>query len=1153
MIIRKFFSFFILIFSIITYAQNSNPNAVDLFYSTKINTSINLDLIAVDLNFDDNITYTIVSNPSNGTASLSGNKVTYTPSTNYIGTDTFTYKANDGTADSDTKTVSIKVFKQYKTSFELLHTFKGEAAEDGYGRSVAMSDDNNTIAIGAFRNDGGGSNSGHVRVFRKSNGAWLQMGNDIDGESAGDYSGVSVDLSGDGSVLAVGAYLNDGNGANVGHVRIYKWNGSSWVQRGSDIDGGSSGDEQFGWTVALSADGNIFAAGAWKADYVGRTNNGIVRVYSWDGSSWSQIGSPLAETTSEDLYGTHLSFSRDGKKIAIGVPGLDNDNGDDAGGVQTREWVTSEGAYSFNGSRQVYGPAGSGLSSNSFSNDGKIVAVGGNNYDSEKGIARVYQRDADNQWVQLGSDLTGDSAGDHFALVSISGDGKILAVGGDLNDTGGTDAGHIKLYNYTNNQWSQIGSTISGDSSGDQLGFNPLVSRDGTLVIVPVINDDTTNGDDSGSVRLYNLIDSSNSKPVATAQTVTATEQTAKEITLAGTDADGETLTYSIVDSPSNGTVTLDGNTATYTSTSDTATSDSFTFKVNDGYEDSDAATVTINITAVNDKPVATAQTVTATEQTLKSIVLDGTDADGDDITRIVSSLPSNGTLHDDNGTLITSDDLPYTTAGTNVNYTSTSDSATSDSFTFKVNDGTVDSDAATVTINITGVNDAPSATAQTVTLEEQTAKTITLAGTDPDGDTLTYIVASLPLEGTLTDNGTAITSADLPKTTGTDVVYTSTSYTASSDSFTFKVNDGTVDSLEEGRVKQDLMNLQDLESYLRAKSPEELLIAYSDARPKKGGMTRAFNDGYVIRKEGIYETFVNNKLPRVPIMFGTTRYETKLFNMRNPDFVKWGEGEGFIARTLSQFGIDQLPLEILRPDYYNAINQYASDSWKERAVDSPSRDLINTGYKSTFAYRFDWDELPNVLGMDFAELIGSAHAMELLFLFPAGLENIIVKNLVIEDQESVTKLSDQMMSYWAEFAYSGSPGRGRSNELPEWNAWSDQGKYMILDSELDQGLIMSNDEITKSSIVSNLEKDTYGFSKMSLVGIKGEEGTLFTVIILQNNEYKLLEYGDHIETSNAVFVLYGTKNSTVSFINISDKKRYVLTIIGAEKSVTDE
>ena len=177
------------------------------------------------------------------------------------------------------------------------------------------------------------------------------------------------------------------------------------------------------------------------------------------------------------------------------------------------------------------------------------------------------------------------------------------------------------------------------------------------------------------------------------------------------------------------------------------ATSDSFTFKVNDGTVDSDAATVTINITAVNDKPVATAQTVTATEETAKTITLAGTDADGDTLSYIVSSLPTNGTLAD-NGTTITSDDLPKTTTGTDVNYISTSDSATSDSFTFKVNDGTVDSDAATVTINITAVNDKPVATAQTVTATEETAKTITLAGTDADGDTITYIVqVYLPME----------------------------------------------------------------------------------------------------------------------------------------------------------------------------------------------------------------------------------------------------------------------------------------------------------------------------------------------------------------------------------------------------------------------
>ena len=86
-------------------------------------------------------------------------------------------------------------------------------------------------------------------------------------------------------------------------------------------------------------------------------------------------------------------------------------------------------------------------------------------------------------------------------------------------------------------------------------------------------------------------------------------------------------MTYSIVDQPTNGTAELDGNVVTYTATSETETSDSFTFKVNDGTVDSDATTVTINIEAVNDAPTATAQTVEAVEQTAKTITLAGTDA----------------------------------------------------------------------------------------------------------------------------------------------------------------------------------------------------------------------------------------------------------------------------------------------------------------------------------------------------------------------------------------------------------------------------------------------------------------------------------------------------------------------------------------------
>ena len=206
--------------------------------------------------------------------------------------------------------------------------------------------------------------------------------------------------------------------------------------------------------------------------------------------------------------------------------------------------------------------------------------------------------------------------------------------------------------------------------------------------------------------------------------------------------------------------------------------------------------TVSLAITAVNDVPVATAQTdVAATEQTEVTITLAGTDAESDTLS-YVSTLPTNGTLSD-NGTVITADDLPKTTTSADVVYVSTSDTATSDSFTFKVNDGTVDHEAATVSIAITAVNDVPVATAQTdVAATEQTAVTLTLAGTDLDNDTLSYVIQTLPTNGTLSDNGTVITSDDLPKTTtSTDVVYVSTSDTATSDSFTFKVNDGTVDS----------------------------------------------------------------------------------------------------------------------------------------------------------------------------------------------------------------------------------------------------------------------------------------------------------------------------------------------------------------------
>ena len=104
-------------------------------------------------------------------------------------------------------------------------------------RQCRMSSDGNTVVIGAPGNDDNGTDSGHARVYRYDGSTWTQLGADIDGEAASDESGNSVAMSSDGNTVVIGASYNDGNGTNAGHARVHRYNGSTWIQRGDDIDG----------------------------------------------------------------------------------------------------------------------------------------------------------------------------------------------------------------------------------------------------------------------------------------------------------------------------------------------------------------------------------------------------------------------------------------------------------------------------------------------------------------------------------------------------------------------------------------------------------------------------------------------------------------------------------------------------------------------------------------------------------------------------------------------------------------------------------------------------------------------------------------------------------------------------------------------------
>jgi hypothetical protein len=141
-----------------------------------------------------------------------------------------------------------------------------------------LSSDGTEVAIGAPGNDGTGASAGHVRVYEWNGTAWVQKGSDIDGEAAVDESGSAVSLSSDGTEVAIGAPGNAGTGASAGHVRVYEWNGTAWVQKGSDIDGEAAADSS-GSAVSLSSDGTEVAIGALFNDGTG-ASAGHVRVYS---------------------------------------------------------------------------------------------------------------------------------------------------------------------------------------------------------------------------------------------------------------------------------------------------------------------------------------------------------------------------------------------------------------------------------------------------------------------------------------------------------------------------------------------------------------------------------------------------------------------------------------------------------------------------------------------------------------------------------------------------------------------------------------------------------------------------------------------------------------------------------------------------------
>jgi hypothetical protein len=424
----------------------------------------------------------------------------------------------------------------------------GEANSDEFGYSVSLSDNGNILAVGAFRNDGNSGsttdNRGHVRVFSYASNSWTQIGSDIDGEAAGDNFGVSVSLSANGYVLAVGAY---GSNSFTGHVRIYDFEiaNNAWVQRGGNINGRIA----WGWTgvsVSLSSDGNAVAVGA-RGD--------LEFVYKYVSSAWTQVGCGIDEEVAGDEAGYSVSLSSDGSLLAVGAPYNDGPGMNNRGHVRVYQLIAGTCATPTaqpTTAIPTFQPTTSQPSTLQPTSQPSVQPTAKPTLQptSQPTTALPSIQPATSQpstlpptpqptaqptfeptfqptsqpttalptllptstpqiWSQLGSDIDGEAVGDlSGSSVSLSSDGTVLAVGSPLNDGDvvGLDRGHVRVYSHSNGAWTQLGSDINGEATGDRSGNSVSLSSDGSVVAIGASFNDPPGKIDAGHVRVYNYV-----------------------------------------------------------------------------------------------------------------------------------------------------------------------------------------------------------------------------------------------------------------------------------------------------------------------------------------------------------------------------------------------------------------------------------------------------------------------------------------------------------------------------------------------------------------------------------------------------------------------------------------------------------------------
>ncbi len=369
-------------------------------------------------------------------------------------------------------------FAQWTQKGQNIH---GVSTGDNYGFAVSISSDGSTIATGAPYSSHPGFGVGHVQIYKYVGGAWTQEGQDLIGNNQGDTFGKAVSLNDDGSIVAISAPNNDDIITNAGIVNIYENIGGTWTQLGQSIVGSSAGD-QSGQAISLSGDGLTVAIGT-PSHASGAL--GQVRVYNYTGGNWVQLGSDVDGITSQSQLGTSVNLSNDGLTFVTGLRTSSFDTLTFNGSAKVFEYNGTDWAQKGPTIQGEFAHDNAGIAVD-ISANGDIVAVGANKHDangSNAGQVRIFEYSL-GSWNQIGQDLDGETTNNEFgASLSLNNSGSIVAIGAAKNANGGTVAGHTKIYENIGGTWIQKGADINGMPL-DRLGWSVGLSGDGLSVVV---------------------------------------------------------------------------------------------------------------------------------------------------------------------------------------------------------------------------------------------------------------------------------------------------------------------------------------------------------------------------------------------------------------------------------------------------------------------------------------------------------------------------------------------------------------------------------------------------------------------------------------------------------------------------------------------